>query len=139
MTTNPTRLRFLYAFNLVGAGVPGALITFFPEWARAAMFTAPQDASMLGMLGAIWFAIGLVSAVGLRFPQTFKGLFIMQMLYKTLWIAAVAVPLLLQGRTADVGMYVVFFLGIILAFGIGLFGDSNVLKKFSEARAGDMR
>ena len=130
MTNNPTRLRSLFVFNILGAGVPGALIIFFPDWASGAMFSAPQDAAMLGMLGSIWLAIGAVSGLGLRFPQTFKSIFALQLTYKSVWLFLVAGPLLAkplstQAQTADITLYASFFLVVITVFSVGLFADSS--------------
>lgn len=134
MTKNAARLRFLYTVNILGAGLSGFLITFFPNWARSNMFVTPQDASMLGILGSIWFAIGVVSALGLRFPQTFKPIFLMQIIYKSTWIMVVALPLIAQGRTDDVSMYVYMFLMIVGIFAITLFADPWFLKQSSRLK-----
>lgn len=85
-------------------------MTAAPTWAMDSMFGGAQDRIVFGMTGAIWLAIGLVSLVGLRHPVPLAGIFVVQIVYKSIWIAAVAGPLLAAGdRTGEVLSYVVFF------------------------------
>lgn len=85
--------RVMYAGNLVFAGVPGLVITVFPYFARTEMFQGSPEPMTLGMLGAIWLAIGLVSIAGLREPERFLGVFAVQAVYKTIWVATGATAL----------------------------------------------
>jgi hypothetical protein len=108
-------LRGMYAANVLGAGVPGALIVLAPGWARENMVGAEQDPVTFGMLGAVWLAIGLLSLVGLRHPLPLAGIFAVQIVYKSVWIVAVALPRLVAGeRLADVVPFAIFF-GIVVA------------------------
>lgn len=122
MTENTLLLRCLYGLNIMGAGLPGALILFFPVWAKTNLFVTPQSAPILGILGSLWFAIGVCSVIGLVFPQTFKVIFILQLIYKSVWLVTVAIPLLIQRQTEDVLLYVYLFLAVIAVFSLGLFG-----------------
>ena len=115
LTNNPRRLRPLYLANIVAAGLPGAVMIAAPVWARANMFAGTQDPAMFGMTGAIWLAIGLASLLGLRQPELMKGIFLVQMIYKSIWIAAVGVPLLLQGELHVLPM-MVFFMAVVVVF-----------------------
>lgn len=78
--------RVMFGANILFAGVPGFIITAFPTFARTEMF-ANAEPLTLGMLGAIWLSIGLVSVAGLRDPARFLGVFAVQALYKTIWVA----------------------------------------------------
>lgn len=103
-------LRGMYGANIVAAGIPGLLIVAAPGWAAANMFAVPQDRVTLGMLGAIWLAIGALSVLGLRHPLRFAGIFAVQIVYKSVWLVGVALPTLIAGeRLADVGPFAVFF------------------------------
>ena len=97
----PVRLnwmRVMYAANVVGAGVPGFLIVFFPRFAQTYMFGAvAQDGLLFGVTGSVWLAIGLLSMLGLFYPRPLVGIFMVQIVYKSIWIATVGIPLSLQG------------------------------------------
>lgn len=113
-------LRFMYAANIVGAGVPGLLMVLAPDWAIGNLFPAPQDRVLFGMLGAIWLAIGALSVVGLRYPLRFAAVFVVQIVYKSIWLLAVALPLLAGGeRTADVLPFAIFFGLVVACFAVG--------------------
>lgn len=124
ITTNERRLRIMHFGNILGAGLPGAVMILLPVWARANMFAGTQDPAMFGMTGAIWFAIGLGGVIGLFYPNLMKGVFLAQIIYKTIWIAAVALPLMLQGNLSVLPM-VIFFALVVIGFGYGLFGESR--------------
>lgn len=121
VTTNPQRLRLMYFSNILGAAVPGAIMIGAPVWARANMFAGTQDPAMFGITGSIWLAIGIASMLGLRMPNLFKGIFLVQMIYKSIWIATVALPLMAQGDFSVLPM-AFFFALVVAGFGIGLFG-----------------
>ena len=124
VTTNEQRLSWMYAANILGAGVPGGVMIGMPEWALENMFAGTQDPAMFGMTGAIWLAIGIGSAIGLRYPTLMKGIFVIQMVYKLIWIMTVAIPLMLQGDFNVVPM-AIFFALVIAGFGYGLFGGRS--------------
>ena len=124
ITSNTQRLRWLYISNIIGAGVPGLIMVSFPQWAANNMFPGEHDPAMFGMTGSIWLAIGIASALGLRTPQLFRSLFLMQIIYKTIWILTVALPLMLQGNVAVLPM-AIFFAIVISGFSYGLFGERD--------------
>ena len=116
-----TVLRTMYAANILGAGIPGALMTFAPDWAMTSMFGGGQDPIVFGMTGAIWLAIGLLSVVGLVRPLALAAIFVVQIVYKSVWIAAVAIPLLAAGdRVAEVVPYTVFFGLVVVLWLLGV-------------------
>lgn len=113
-------LRGIYAANIIGAGLPGLVITVAPAWAAENMFAVPQDPVTFGMLGAIWLGIGALSAVGLRYPRPFVGLLALQVVYKSTWLVAVALPRIIAGeRLADVGPFALFFGLVVVCWLVG--------------------
>jgi hypothetical protein len=108
-------LRGLYAANIIGAGLPGALITFAPASAVETMFWPPQDLTVLSILGSIWLAIGLASVLGLLRPLRLLGIFVVQLIYKTIWLVTFVVPALLNGTfRAEAFVMVGIFLFLIV-------------------------
>jgi len=121
-------LKFLYLYTLVGAGGSGLLMILFPD-RLAALFGMPaQDPYIYGVAASIWLAFGLLSILGLRAPVAFLPVLLMQLFYKSIWLVAVVLPLMLRGErpayaflfTAIMVSYVVLDL-IAIPFGI-LFG-----------------
>ena len=109
-------MRLMFAANVVGAGVSGLLVTFFPGFARQYLFDGvAQDGLVFGVTGSVWFAIGLISILGLRNPVPFAGVFLVQIVYKTVWISLVGVPLMASGDERA-GFFVVFFALVTLGF-----------------------
>ncbi|MEM9774047.1 MAG: hypothetical protein AAF902_05670 [Chloroflexota bacterium] len=121
MTSNEKTLRIMFAINLLGGGVPGAVMILAPTWALSNMFAGTHDPAIFGMTGAIWFAIGIVSILGLFQPNQMKSVFILQMIYKSIWVSAVAIPLMLAGNMTVLPM-AIFFVLVVLGWGYGLFG-----------------
>lgn len=111
------KLRAMYLVNLVGAGGFGLATVAAPRWMAENFYAAPQDPVMLGMLGAIWFAIGGTSVFGLRALLKFAGIFPVQAAYKAVWLATAAAPAVLSGeRQRDI-------LPLAILFGLWVAGD----------------
>lgn len=116
--TTPIRWRWLklmYAANILWAGIPGFIVTFFPDKASQYMFFAPQDPLIFSMVGSIWLSIGILSAVALRYPIQFAGILGVQILYKSIWITVIALPMIARGdyRAAP---FAFFFLLMVIGF-----------------------
>ena len=88
-------MRFMYALNLLAAGVPGLLVLFGPVFSLSSV---PQDRLYFGVLGSIWLTIGALSVLGLRRPLQFSAIFVVQIVYKVVWFVAVLLPLAVAGE-----------------------------------------
>ena len=109
-------MRLMFAANVLGAGVPGLLVTFFPAYAQRYLFDgAAQDGLVFGVTGSVWLAIALISVLGLRNPVQFAGVFMVQIVYKTLWITLVGLPAMFQGDERA-QFFVFFFTLVTLGF-----------------------
>ncbi len=106
----------MFAANVLGAGVPGLLVTFFPAFTQRYLFDGvTQDGLVFGVTGSVWFAIGLISVRGLRNPVQFAGVFLVQIVYKTVWITLVGLPAVAAGDERA-SFFFVFFALITLGF-----------------------
>ena len=113
-------MRLMFAANVVGAGVPGFLVTFLPGFAQRYLFDGvAQDGLVFGVTGSVWLAIGLISILGLRNPAPFAGVFLVQIVYKTVWITLVGLPLMAQGDERA-AFFVVFFALVTLGFALAV-------------------
>ena len=84
-------MRAFYLLILVGVGSMA-----LPALTRPAPLD-PLDAVAFGF----WGALALLAAVGLRYPLRMVPLIMVQLVYKTIWLLAVALPLWRAGAPFD--------------------------------------
>jgi hypothetical protein len=85
-------MRCVYLLNaaLVGSGV----------WVSFAQRQKPWD-PVPGVAYSFWAALAVLSALGIRYPLAMLPVLLMQLVYKTVWLLAVYVPLRAAGRSTD--------------------------------------
>jgi len=91
-------LRFMYVYTACGAGGLGLGILFVPGLIQSLLGFPGQDPVVFGIVGSVYVAIGLLSLVALGSPLKFSPLLLLQLLYKSLWSAVIALPLLFSGH-----------------------------------------
>ncbi|MEE8599545.1 hypothetical protein [Euzebya tangerina] len=88
--TRPSLPTVAAAANVLAAGVPGALLTIAPEWATTTVLgSGTYDGATSMILGAIWLAIGVVSAAAIGRPElqrALAGVFAVQSIYKSVFV-----------------------------------------------------
>ena len=97
-------LRSMYLYTMVGAGGFGLGIIVIPETMRAHMRWPGDEPIALSIAGSVYLAFGLLSVLGLRDPLKFAPVLLLQLCYKSIWLAAVALPLLVAGRLPAYGL-----------------------------------
>lgn len=91
-------MRVMFGVGVLGAGAVGAVTLLAPRLASRYVFAGATDVNTyLRILGALWLALGLVACLGLDRPMQFAPLLLIQFLYKSAWLVAVAYPALLNG------------------------------------------
>lgn len=105
-------MRAMYGINVLAAGVPGLLILFGPD---SLMSSVTQDRLYFGVLGSVWLAIGVLSAFGLRRPLQFSAIFLVQIVYKSLWFGVVLLPLAVTGGLRFDAVPLVIFFALAIA------------------------
>src|SRR5512139_3981332 len=90
-------LRLLYVYTLAGAGGLGVWLLLSPASFAAAFGLPAPDVFMIGIVGAVYAAFALIAAIGLRDPEPFAPVFLLQLVYKTLWLVVVFVPRAVRG------------------------------------------
>lgn len=128
--TTGSVLIIIYAANILIAGYVGALCLFFPNrQATRSLFAGnARNDHPLRLVGAFWFAIALLSGLGLFEPFRMTPVLFIQLVYKALWLVICALPILLRGHVNDLpknmasifGIYVIV-LALLLPYGY-LFG-----------------
>lgn len=105
---NDLWLRIPYALNiLILAPVCWAL---FAGAGRAGVFQNAVEGSrgLELLVGSLWFAILAASIVGLALPRLLAPLLVMQIFYKSVWLAVFVAPLLARGAPLPAGVAATF-------------------------------
>jgi len=85
-------MRVVYLGNFVMLG--------FDVWPRIIHQDKPWD-PLHGVAFSFWAALSTLSALGIRYPLAMLPLLLLQLLYKSVWLIAVAVPLRSAGRSPE--------------------------------------
>lgn len=114
-------LQAMYAANVFISGPIGAGALLAPEAFRALMALPPQEPVHFGIAsGAVPLAFGLAGLWGLRAPLKASPVLLLQVCYKGLFLAAVALPLALAREFPAyalpvVAIFVFFVAGNLIA------------------------
>jgi hypothetical protein len=93
-------LRLAYAFNilvLLPIAVPTLLRLYPTDQGKF-----EESAGWRVLVGALWTAILVLSALGLYAPLRFSPVLVLQVIYKTLWLLVFALPRVVNGRSRSV-------------------------------------
>ncbi|MFO7964271.1 MAG: hypothetical protein R6U50_10155 [Desulfobacterales bacterium] len=108
-------IKFMYWYTIIGAGLSGLGMLFFPQQMIKINNFAPQDPMMFGVVASVWVAFGILSIFGLRSPLAFLPVLMMQLFYKSIWVIAVVLPLFIHGQlTANDAVFVTGMLTYII-------------------------
>lgn len=76
-----------------------------------------ESAGWRMLAGSLWIAILSLSLLGAIWPGSFLWLLVFQVIYKSVWLLAYAVPRLLSGRAAEIPAGIaVSFVAIVLVW-----------------------
>jgi hypothetical protein len=109
-------LKAMYIYTLIVSGSVGVGMILFPGTIQSVFRFPPQDLVMLGLSGSLFLALGLASVLGLRAPLKFVPVLFLELIYKPVWLVAVALPLFVKGQFP---FYVVFISATFLTFIVG--------------------
>ncbi|MDX2152981.1 MAG: hypothetical protein SFV54_19720 [Bryobacteraceae bacterium] len=85
-------MRIVYALNILVAGWVGLSALLAPRYAAVYVFSgAAEPSHTMTLVGALWMAIAVCSAFGLARPTEFAPVLVIQLIYKSLWLAYVLV------------------------------------------------
>jgi len=91
-------LKGMYIYTLVLAGGLGVGMLAAPRSTASALGVPYEDPIIFGVAGSVYVAFGLLSLFGLRAPVRFAPVLLLQLAYKSIWLACVALPLALKGQ-----------------------------------------
>ena len=108
-------LYVVYIANIVVAGWISLTSLFAPEKARQSVFEGTIAFSdSIRLVGALWFAIFILSILGLFFPRQMQLVLLLQVIYKGTWLLVVALPLWRQGLPYPSGMAGFFLVWVLV-------------------------
>lgn len=120
-------LKVIYFANIIVAGWISITSLFNPQKAQMTVFENNFVYSeAIRLVGALWFAIFLLSILGLFFPEKMSLVLLFQLIYKGSWLIFAALPAMIRHQSYPKGMAVFFVIWVVvLPFVIpwkGIFG-----------------
>lgn len=110
-----TLMQLMYVANIVVAGVISILSIFFPATAARTLFNnCYQYTDVIRLVGCLWLAITILSIFGLWFPLAMSPVFLVQLIYKSMWLLVVAIPATLSGKPHPWQMALFFVAWVLL-------------------------
>ena len=108
-------LRILYTANILVAGWISITSLFFPKIAQESVFSGTFAYSeALRLVGALWWAIFLLSALGMFFPEKMSLVLLLQLIYKFSWLLFAALPALIARKPYPQAMAIFFLIWVIV-------------------------
>ncbi|MDX1919292.1 MAG: hypothetical protein SFU25_00995 [Candidatus Caenarcaniphilales bacterium] len=109
--------QIIYFANILIAGIVGIFCLFSPSKAKEAVFqNVFVESEAFRITGAFWTAIAILSALGLIWPQQFVFIFLIQLIYKALWLLFGALPKLFNKKTQEIPQGMAFFFLVYVLF-----------------------
>jgi CDP-diglyceride synthetase len=121
----------MYLYTIISAGLLGLGVVLAPDYVISMMGWPLQEPVIFGVFGSVYVAFGFVSILGLRSPLKFSPVLLLQLSYKIVWFAGVALPLVLKGQFPAhgyvfVAIFLSYVIGDLIAIPFGyLFGKSQ--------------
>jgi len=100
-------LKFMYLYTIVGAGLFGLGILIKPDMIKVVFRWPAEEPISLGIVGSVYASFGILSLFGLRDPLKFASILLLQLCYKTVWLAGVIAPLLVSGHFPSYALFTV--------------------------------
>ncbi len=108
-------LTLVYIANIFVAGWISITSLFFPKIAQTVVFeNTVQFSETIQLVGALWFAIFLLSVLGLFFPEKMVLVLLFQLVYKSTWLLVVAMPALMSGQDFPKSMALFFVIWVLV-------------------------
>ena len=109
----------MYLVTIVIAGGYGLGIIFVPD-AMKSIFHTSCDPIPYGIVGSVFLTFGLLAVLGLRAPLKFVPVLLFQLIYKSIWVVGVILPLIVAGSfsakyTPTVVLFILVMVGDLIA------------------------
>lgn len=108
-------IKIIYVANIIVAGWISISSLFFPKRAQQTVFTNDFEYSeSFRLVGALWFAIFILSVVGLFYPMQMILVLVFQLIYKSTWLIVGALPAMMNSRPYPKSMAMFFLIWVIV-------------------------
>ncbi len=110
-----TALKLVYFANIIVAGWISITSLFYPKTAQMTIFEdhfAYSEA--IRLVGALWFAIFVLSVLGMFFPEKMSLVLLFQLVYKSAWLILAALPAAIKHQPYPKGMAVFFVIWVLV-------------------------
>jgi hypothetical protein len=108
-------LKTIYCANILVAGWISITSLFNPQKAQMTVFEGNFVYSeAIRLVGALWFAIFLLSILGLFYPEKMSLVLLFQLIYKSSWLIFAALPAIMNNQPYPKGMAVFFVIWVII-------------------------
>ena len=113
-------IRGMYIYTIVTSGFLGLGIIFVPDVIKARLPWPVEEPTAFGVVGSLYVALGLLAILGLRSPLKFIPVLLIELIYKSVWIIGVCIPLLVNSQFPRYAMptlviFVTFIIGNLIA------------------------
>ena len=108
-------LKLVYVANIIVAGWISISSLFYPKTAQLSVFENQFIYSeAFRLVGALWFAIFLLSILGLFFPQKMSLVLVLQLIYKLSWLVFAALSAMMNTQPYPKGMATFFVIWVVV-------------------------
>lgn len=108
-------MKVMYLANIIVAGWISISSLFFPKIAKQTVFAnAVEYSEAIRLVGALWFAIFILSILGLFYPKQMSLVFVFQLIYKSSWLIIVALPAMWNNNPYPKSMSIFFLIWVII-------------------------
>jgi len=113
-------IKGMYIYTIVTSGFLGLGIIFVPDVIKARLPWPVEEPTAFGVVGSLYVALGLLAILGLRSPLKFIPVLLIELIYKSVWIIGVCIPLLVNSQFPRYAMptlviFVTFIIGNLIA------------------------
>ncbi|HNX14012.1 MAG TPA: hypothetical protein PK854_01150 [Oscillospiraceae bacterium] len=112
--THSFLLKLMYTVTILiagGLGIGILAVSGTTQW----IFGVDCPRVVSGLVASVFLSFALISVLGLRDPVKYIPILFMQLLYKTVWLCVVALPLLIAREiTSDMIPVIAIFLAVII-------------------------
>jgi hypothetical protein len=110
-------LKAMYLYTLLGAGGFGVALLTFPDLTKQLLSWPAGEPIALGIVGSAYAAFGVLAVFGLLSPLKFAPVLLLQLVYKSIWLVGVFLPLLLTSQPPD------YVIPLVIIFSSYVIGD----------------
>jgi hypothetical protein len=108
-------LKIVYIANIIVAGWISLTSMISPKKAAETVFqNAYQPTIVIKLVGCLWFAIAILSILGLWKPISFSPILLVQLIYKGTWLIIVALPAIRHNQPYPTGMALFFLIWVLV-------------------------